>query len=146
MLETDLAFEVGDIHWAYSKKMGVIPYIINHDCDKLKQVNAGLVLLIDKNIARADCVRAALKSLSEFYSCNMSSCTFDEVFRYVGFMDKITKFGMRSMSIRTPITVEQVEFLRKNYNNVTKRMYYKQHREEIRAREYKEAREKTFDF
>ncbi len=145
-MNNNFAFNACDVHWGYSERTGAIPFIINQQKTKLKQLEDGFVMDITTEQKSSNSLTSAINTLSAYYEEDMSYVGHIAVFAQLNFFQKLKQFQLQQLDAETKLNMEDITFLQENYNNKMGKQLRRQREEDERERAYEEERVKTFNF
>ena len=145
-MNNDFAFMARDVHWGYSERTGAIPFIINDKKTKLKQLEDDFVLDITVEESASNPLTSAIHTLAAYYDEDIKYVGFTGMFAHVNFFQNIKQFCFQALDGFTKLKMDDIEFLKDNYNTKMGKQLRKQREEAERDRLEEEERVKTFNF
>ena len=132
-------FDAKDVHWVYSEQTGAIPFILNVEKTKVKQLEDGFILEILEKDKCSNPLTAAKKTFEGYYEMPMEYVNHTAMFAHVNMFQNLQWFMLQDLDARTIISTDQIEFLTKNYNRkISKTRRKESIKKAKREREYAE--------
>ena len=142
----EFMFKAKDVHWVYNEETGSIPFILNEQKNKVKQLEDGFVIEILEKNQCSNPLTAAKRTFEDYYGKEMSYVGFTAMFAHVNTFQNLRWFYYQKLGGNTFLNSEQIELLSKNYDRKILKTKQRQEREDAKKREEQEARQRVFDF
>ena len=140
------SFVAKDIHWVYSPKTGAVPFIINKNQDKAKQLLDNVVVEISKRHTCSNPQTAAKNAFCEHYKQDMAYVNLTAIFAHVSFVQNLQHFGFQELYEQTSLSMDQIKFLSENYTKKIAKTHKKEAAEQEKKKQYEAEKDKIFDF
>ena len=142
----DFVVNARDVHWVYNEETGAIPFILNEQKNKVKQLEDEVVLDISKEYQCSNPLTAAKKTFEGYYGKDMDYVNCTAIFAHVNMFQNLQWFYLQNLSGGTLLNADQVKFLTENYNKKIVKVRRREAVENAKLQAEKEARERVFDF
>ena len=142
----DFVFNARDVHWVYNEETGAIPFILNENKNKVKQLEDSLVIEISEKNKCSNPLTSAKKTFEDYYNKDMDYVNYTAVFAQVNMFQNLQWFYLQKLDGNTCLNADQVQFLTENYNKKIVKARRREAVERAKKIAEKEARQRVFDF